>query len=156
MSVQAVVVGLAVALQGAAAATPDQVHMIERLYARESVPSHVGYLFARDLARAYHKDTSIPGEVGEIDFDWRYGAQDFQITDLKIEAVHLKPGQMPMADRGLVRATFKNMGKPGEVIYRLCLRPGVGWRIADVSSKDAPDPWDLRQMLKLDPDKVRC
>lgn len=149
-------VALAAALQGASAATPAEVHLVERLYAREALPPKMGLLFAHDLAAAYRKDTGVPGEVGVIDFDWRYGAQDFQITGLKVEAAPLAPGQAPMTDVGLVRARFKNFGKPGEVFYRLCLRPGVGWRIADVYSKDASDPWDLRDMLKLDPDKVRC
>lgn len=156
MSVQAVVLGLAVALQGAPAATPEQVHLVERLYAREAAPSQVGGLFARDLAAAYRKDTGTPGDVGAIDFDWRYGAQDLQVTGLKVEPARLPPGQAAMADRALVRASFRNIGKPGEVFYRLCRRPDGAWRIADVYSKDSPDAWDLRQMLKLDPEKVRC
>jgi hypothetical protein len=116
----------------------------------------VAGIFARDLERAYRNDISHPGEVGEIDFDWRYGAQDFQITELKIEAARLKPGAMPMADRGEVRATFKNFGKPYEVLYRVCRAQSGAWRIADVSSNSGDDRWDLRQLLKLDPERVRC
>jgi hypothetical protein len=137
-------------------APPAAVQVVRRLYAHKLTPTHVTGVFARDLARAYRKDISHSGEVGEIDFDWRYGAQDFEITELKVEATRLKPGAMPMADRGEVRATFKNFGKPYEVLYRVCRSAEGGWRIADVSSVGDADKWDLRQLLHLDPDKVRC
>jgi hypothetical protein len=143
---------------GAATAPPSAVRLVKGLYAHEAAPTRVAGVFARDLARAFRKDISHKGEVGEIDFDWRYGAQDEEITELKVEAVRLKPGAMPMADRGEVRATFKNFGRPHEVLYRVCKSPEGGWRISDVSSvgEKADDTWDLRQLLKLDPDKVRC
>jgi hypothetical protein len=141
---------------GAPSAPPSAVRLVKGLYVHEAEPNHVGRIFARDLARAYRKDTSHPDEVGEIDFDWRYGAQDEEITELKVEAVRLKPGAMPMADRGEVRATFKNFGKPYEVLYRVCRSAEGGWRIANVSSVGGEDKWDLRRLLKLDPVKVRC
>lgn len=64
------------ALQGTSTAPPPAVALVRSLYRHEAPPEHVGRFFARDLATAYRKDTGKPGEVGEIDFDWRYGAQD--------------------------------------------------------------------------------
>jgi hypothetical protein len=141
---------------GAPSAPPEAVRLVKSLYAHERTPTHVAGVFARDLASAYRTDISHPGEVGEVDFDWRYGAQDVQITELKIEAARLKPGAMPMADRGEVRATFKHIGEPNEVLYRVCRAQRGAWRIADVSSNSGDDKWDLRQLLKLDPERVRC
>jgi hypothetical protein len=152
----AAVQAVAAPLEGAPSAPPEAVALVRRLYAHEHTPTYVAGLFARDLARAYRQDTSHPGDVGEIDFDWRFGAQDFQITELKIEPAPLQRGAMPMADRGEVRATFRNFGKPYEVLYRVCRAQSGAWRIADVSSDTGDDKWDLRAMLKLDRERVRC
>ena len=138
-------------------APPAAVQVVRRLYAHKLTPTHVAGVFARDLARAYRKDIGHPGEVGEIDFDWRYGAQDFEITELKVEATHLDAaGAMPMADRGEVRATFKNFGKPYEVLYRVCRSARAGGGSPTCRQSAGTAKWDLRQMLHLDPDKVRC
>jgi hypothetical protein len=142
---------------GGAAGVRPPAALVRRLYAHKLLPDHVDRQFAHDLARAYHRDTSHPGEVGAIDFDWRYGAQDFQITDLAIVRVPRPAGQPPKVDLARVNVSFRNFGKPGLVTYRLCRSPVRGWRIADVSEAGSgADAWDLRRMLKLRAAPVDC
>ena len=101
--------------------------------------------FTEDLARAIKKDTSKKGEVGAIDFDYRYGAQDLQITEVEVSANNTLDGEQ-------ATARFNNMGKPYEVDYRLTLTR-AGWRIEDISApaQQGDTAWDLRTMLKLPP-----
>jgi hypothetical protein len=166
MSIRTLALALSLLAAGGApaapAATPRAPETIVRaLYAREATPTHVRRIFAADLAEAYRKDTSHPDEVGEIDFDWRYGAQDVKITHLKIyrappppSVVGAAASEPPMT----VGASFENFAKPYIVFYRFCRTADQAWRIADVSNNgpDERDPWSLRKLLHLDPDKVRC
>jgi hypothetical protein len=100
--------------------------------------------FTEELARALKRD-SHPGEVGAIDFDYRYGAQDVQVSEVTVTAVNTADGER-------ATARFDNIGKPYVVNYDLTLTR-QGWRIADVSApaQQGDTPWDLRQMLKLPP-----
>ena len=76
--------GAAASNPAAAAGKASLLSTVKSLYARKATPTRVRGLFAADLAEAYEKDIGNPGEVGAIDFDWRYGAQDFRITRLHI------------------------------------------------------------------------
>ncbi len=120
--------------------------LVQSLYHGERTPERVETFFAADLAKAYRKDGSNPDEVGAIDFDWRYGAQDTEITGLAFS-------QMEGPKAATVTVRFKNFGKPGVVVYELC-HATRGWRIADVH-KSGEDAWDLRVLLKL-PKEVKC
>lgn len=175
MSVRTLI-AVAASLDVAASAAPsDPLVIVNSLYLRKAPPSHVERLFAADLAYAYRKDTGNPNEVGAIDFDWRYDAQDVKISDLKIfwapppEASGPPPAMTPAQGRGrdaalppvetpapkAVEASFRNFGKPYAVFYSFCRTARGELRIADVWSQGR-DGWSLRRMLKLDPLRVRC
>ena len=98
--------------------------------------------FTLDLAKALKAD-SHPGEVGAIDFDYRYGAQDVQLSNLQIAAINTLDGER-------VVARFENAEKPYEVDYDLVLTRD-GWRISDISApaQQGDQAWSLRAMLKL-------
>lgn len=163
----------------AAGATPapapsDPLVIVNSLYLRKAPPPHVERLFAADLAAAYRRDTGRPGEVGAIDFDWRYDAQDVKITDLKVfwapppadsvpPPVTTAPGKgrgavLPPVEAPVpkaVEASFRNFGEPHAVFYGFCRTARGELRIADVWSPGR-NGWSLRRMLKLDPSRVRC
>lgn len=172
----AALLGTAAGALSAPAATPSEpLVIVNSLYVRKAAPSHVERLFAADLAAAYRKDTSDPNEVGAIDFDWRYDAQDVKITDLKVfwapppEMSGPPPMMTPGPGKGrgavlppvetpapkAVEASFKNFGKPHAVFYSFCRTARGELRIADVYSPGR-NGWSLRRMLKLDPERVLC
>jgi hypothetical protein len=119
---------------------PDQ--LIRSVYAAERAPdTHalVERYFAADLAKALEHDSSDPNEVGAVDFDYRYAAQDWDTKTVNFSTGGVN-GQT------WVSATFTNFGEAKEVLYAMCLRKD-GWRIADVHAPDRD--WSLRDMLKL-------
>jgi len=119
------------------------VDLVQRLYARDSIPqteAEILAFFARDLGIALMTDLSSP-ETQAVGADYRYAAQDFQITDLRLEAIADGP------DGSLVRASFRNFGQPGQADILLCRRATGEFRIRDVTSADG----SLRSLLKLPP-----
>lgn len=122
------------------------VGLIQALYAPSLTPfpekPATDPFFTVELAKALKRD-SHPGEVGAIDFDYRYGAQDVQLSNLHISAINTLDGER-------VVARFENAEKPYEVDYDLVLTRD-GWRIADVSApaQQGDEAWSLRAMLKL-------
>ncbi|HVY33713.1 MAG TPA: hypothetical protein VG960_04755 [Caulobacteraceae bacterium] len=122
------------------------VGLVQALYAPSVMPfpdkPAKDPFFTLDLAKAMKRD-SHPGEVGAIDFDYRYGAQDVQLSNLRITAINTLDGER-------VVARFENAEKPFEVDYDLVLTRD-GWRIADVSApaQQGDEAWSLRAMLKL-------
>ena len=138
----------ALASGGPAYAVDDPDQVVRGIYRLQPVPAgktSIERFFAADTAKALKADYKA-GEVGAVDFDYRYGGQDFEIADLKIG----KGVDGPNESR--VTATFTNFGKPMSVVYRLCMAK-TGWRIADV--EDGAGEWRLRKMLRL-PDKAVC
>ena len=100
--------------------------------------------FTEDLARAL-KAHSHPGRDGALDFDYRYGAQTLDVSEVVVTAVNTLEGER-------ATARFNNIGKPYEVNYDL-METRDGWRIADVSApaQQGGGAWDLRAMFKLPP-----
>ncbi len=100
--------------------------------------------FAEDLARAL-KAHSHPGRDGALDFDYRYGAQTLDVSEVVVTAVNTLEGER-------ATARFNNIGKPYEVNYDL-METRDGWRIADVSApaQQGAAAWDLRVTFKLPP-----
>jgi hypothetical protein len=93
--------------------------------------------FHKALLDLYLKDQEdSKGEVGKIDFDPLYDAQDLQIKDFSLVVLNNKK------DSGYVAARFKNMGVEQQVVFAL-QSTKAGWRIADIQYKDG------RSLLKI-------
>ena len=138
---------LLLALTSPALALDDPDQLVRAIYTRDALPTSerdMAWFYAADLKQALKAD-SRPGEVGAIDFDFRYGAQDFDVTGLKFS----KTGQNAEAT---VAASFVNFGKPATIVFSMCLGR-TGWKIADVT--DGAGEWRLRALLRL-PSTVRC
>jgi len=86
----------------------------------------LGAYFDKDLLALYLKDQAeSKGEVGKLEFDPLYNAQDFEIKDFSVALVTQKE------DSAEVAASFKNMGKSEKIVFLLTNTP-QGWRIADI------------------------
>jgi hypothetical protein len=79
--------------------------------------------FTPELKALYQKAQHASEPV--IDFDIFYDAQDFSISDLKVE---LKRRE---ASTAVVEASFMNYGEPTTVVFDMTLDSGT-WMIADV------------------------
>ncbi len=75
-------------------------------------------LIWKDAARSRH-------EVGAIDGDPLYDAQDTEIKKFAIKKPRYEEG------RALVDVTFENFGKPQTIIF-LVIKGRAGWRIRDI------------------------
>ena len=139
--------GLLASSAMAAPAPPTPGALIHRLYAAKDMPiSHRDFAryFSADLTRAYWRDRAAADrrhEVPLLDGDFRYDAQDFEITELAIATVNAGP------ERADVGASFRNFGKPTKIRYTLCRRPNGAWRIMDVSMPSG----GLRELYHLPP-----
>jgi hypothetical protein len=137
----------ALMLAGPAAPPPPDA-IVRALYKLKSIPtSNTGIerFFASDLGAAIKKDIA-GSEVGETnDGDYRYNAQDTQITRLSFSTRMIIGGAE-------VTARYRNYDKPGSTTYLLCERIGGQWRIADVRLPK----WDMRKVLNLGAAPVRC
>ena len=101
--------------------------------------SLVDKYFTKELAGMIWQDArTSKGEVGAIDGDPLYNAQDTKIRKLVIGNAVLK------GETGTVRVTFTNFGKKQAIDYRV-RKTTKGWRIDDiVYGKDN----SLRKWLK--------
>ena len=149
----AVSVALAVApaLTTPAQAFDDPGQMVRGLYRQKTIPdspARIDRYFAHDLAAAMRKDSSVKDEVGAIDFDYRYGAQDWKITGLTFAEAKSPAGAE-------ITARFRNFGKANTVVWRMC-KARDGWRVADVAGHSAEDTWALRDLLKMPKGPVAC
>ncbi len=129
---------------------PQQV--VQALYSEQNLtfaPSHSAAYFARDLDTALKIDAGNPQQVGAVDFDYRYGAQENDVSGLEL---------LPEIDNDQARvvAVFKNFGKANSVEWTLCRRANGDWRILNAGSNTGSEAWDLRRMLKLPTDRFRC
>ena len=92
--------------------------------------------FDAELLRLYLKDIrEAKGEVGRIDADPLYNAQDFEIKDFSISAPEMANGPRRTGIEARVTVNFKNIGKPQRIVYVLS-RTGNGWRISDIRYDD--------------------
>jgi hypothetical protein len=118
--------------------TPDVV--VKNLYAAQKADSSpffqtksralVDKYFTKDFADLIWKDAvAAQGEVGAIDFDPLYNAQDTEITTFKIGKPMYGEGNLDVAD---VPVTFKNMGKDETVLFRLERNSQKVWKIGDI------------------------
>src|SRR5258707_1640225 len=82
--------------------------------------------FERSLADLIWKDAKeAKGEVGAIEADPLYNAQDTKITGFTIHNAEIT------ADKAEVLVTFLNFGKKSNIGFSLVQTP-VGWKISDI------------------------
>jgi len=90
----------------------------------------VNKYFSERLAQLIWKDAvSSKGEVGALDFDPRYDAQDTDIKKFSLR--NSKSGK----DSAEVIASFENMGHKTEITYSLVLTK-MGWKISNFKYAD--------------------
>ena len=90
----------------------------------------LGAYFEKGLLSLFLKDQSeSQGEVGKLDFDPLYAAQDFEIKDFSVVLV------AEQKDSTEVAASFKNMGTREKIVFLLS-NTAQGWRIADIKYSD--------------------
>lgn len=86
--------------------------------------------FTKKLADLIWKDAvTSNGEVGALDGDPLYNAQDLQITQFVIGKPEYGEGNLALAD---VPVTFKNMGKAETILFRLEQGSGKVWKISNI------------------------
>ena len=99
----------------------------------------LGRYFDPALLKLYLKDKrEANGEVGRLDGDPLYNAQDMEIKDFSVSAPEITDGE------ARVTVNFKNLGKPTRVVYMLS-RTANGWKISDIRYDDGSS---LRKILE--------
>ena len=90
----------------------------------------LGRYFDPALLKLYLKDKrEAKGEVGRLDGDPLYNAQDIEIKDFSVSAPEMAGGE------ARVTVNFKNLGKPTRVVYMLG-RTANGRKISDIRYDD--------------------
>ena len=80
--------------------------------------------------KLYLKDRrEAKGEVGRLDGDPLYNAQDMEIKDFSVSAPEMAGGE------ARVTVNFKNLGKPTRVVFMLD-RTANSWKISDIRYDD--------------------
>jgi Protein of unknown function (DUF3828) len=88
--------------------------------------------FDKPLADAIRKDAAdAKGEVGAMDADPLYDAQDMDIKKFAIGAAEMT------GETAKVVVSFENLGEKTAVTYLLVKR-AVGWRISDIQYGEGP------------------
>jgi hypothetical protein len=131
-----------------AASRPSPEAYIRDFYRRELLPvkrAELRAVFVGDLAAAMLKEYG-KDEPGELNFDYRYGAQDWEVKNLRFET-------SPRLDGALVTSRFESFGKAFTIRFRLRAAGPDGWRIADVyaPAQNGDTSWSLRGKLGLAP-----
>ena len=136
--------------------TPDTV--VRNLYAARKRPAtdpffqtksraRLSKYFTKDLGDLIWKDAAASAkskEVGALDGDPLYNAQDMKITAFRIKPPQYGEGNLNLAD---VPVTFKNFGKEQTILFRL-ERGNTGvWKISDIFYPDNPD--DASSLTKI-------
>lgn len=135
---------------GAAAATPDAV--VRDLYrVHRNGYGHVfekegrkyqQRFFDKQLADLIWKDlTQTPeGDVGNLDFDPLFNAQDTKITNFRVGAPAVN------GDRANVLVTFNNFGQPNKLTFRMH-KTSEGWKVENIFYHGNGDDFDLVKIL---------
>ena len=104
--------------------------------------------FAKDLADLLWKDAKTSAEnneVGALDGDPLYNAQDMKITAFVVKSPQYGEGNRDVAD---VPVTFKNIGKAETIVFRVERNNSKVWKITDIFYKNNPDSASsLRKIL---------
>jgi hypothetical protein len=96
--------------------------------------------FAKPLADLIWKDaTTANGEVGAIDGDPLYDAQDMEIKNFEIH-----PGKI-VKEEARVHVTFTNLGQKRNLLFTLAPEGDESWRVSDIGyGKDRSLLGDLK------------
>ena len=121
----------------------DVVAQLYKAYGTEQTSAGETRLFTRyfddELLKLYLKDKrEAKGEVGRLDGDPLYNAQELQITDFSISEPKIT------GTEAVVTVRFKNIGKSKRVEYVL-RRTAGGWKISDIRYDDGPS---LKKILQ--------
>ncbi len=101
----------------------------------------LGHYFDAPLLKLYLRDQrEAKGEVGRLDGDPLYNAQDMQISNFSISPPETAKGETHVSVR------FKNIGKPTRIVYVLT-HTNTGWRISDIRYDDGSS---LKKILQAD------
>ena len=118
---------------------------IYKTYQTETDEPGLPHVFSKRLQALVDKDEKeAEGGVGRIDWDVFIDGQDWKLTELKITPVSQTPSQAQ------VRATFKNLDKPSDLLFDLVLEDGH-WRIDDIEKTLKPR-WTMFKILTDAPD----
>jgi hypothetical protein len=99
----------------------------------------LGAYFEKGLLSLFLKDQlESQGEVGKLDFDPLYAAQDFEIKDFSVVLVAQQKNSAEVA------ASFKNIGRSEKIVFLLS-NTAHGWRITDIKYSDGRT---LKRILK--------
>src|SRR5437660_9825616 len=132
--------------QTRARVTPDT--LVRNLYAARKRPATDPFFqtksrarlykyFTKELADLIWKDAvSAKGEVGALDGDPLYNAQDMKITAFRIKPPEYGEGNRDLAD---VPVTFKNFGKEQTILFRVERGNDRAWKITDIFYPGNPD-----------------
>jgi len=97
--------------------------------------------FDAALLKLYLRDKKeAKGDVGRLDGDPLYNAQDIEISHFSIS-----PSETANCEAH-VTVRFKNIGKPTRIVYVL-IQAGAGWRISDIRYDDGSS---LKKILQAD------
>ncbi len=100
--------------------------------------------FGKELADLLWQDAhSSGGEVGAIDGDPLFNAQDMEIKNFSIQEGTGGPRMME------VPVTFENFGEKHRILFRVFSYGGTGWKIGNVEYDDGTS---LLEILKRDKD----
>ncbi len=98
----------------------------------------VDHYFTKELADLIWKDTiNSKGEVGAIDGDPLYDAQDMEIKDFVIHPAKTEEG------KATVLVTFVNFKEKKSITFH-CVQQGGAWKISDIQYAD----YALLKLLK--------
>jgi hypothetical protein len=103
--------------------------------------------FMKELADLIWKDaasSSSKNEVGALDGDPLYNAQDMKITAFRIKPPEYGEGNLDLAD---VPVTFKNFGKEQTILFRVERDRHRVWKISDIFYPGNPD--DASSLKKI-------
>ncbi|SRR5437016_5613205 len=90
----------------------------------------LGAYLEKGLLSLFLKDQSEShGEVGKLDFDPLYAAQDFEIKDFSVVLLAQRK------DSAEVAASFKNIGRSEKIVFLLS-NTTHRWRITDIKYSD--------------------
>ena len=108
--------------------------------------------FAKELAELIWNDSVSSArnkEVGKLDGDPLYNAQDMKITAFRIKPPMYGEGNLDLAD---VPVTFKNFGKDQTILFRLERDKRRAWKITDIFYPDNEDSASsLTKILSANP-----